>query len=309
MSSSLKTFKSYLLSQGQSTQTAEGYTARTLDFINWCEDQRIEAEQATYNELLGYIKYLQGRGLKQITVRHYVGGLKHYYAWLVKRQIIETNPARSILIKGIKRRELYHILSLQELEQLYEVYPMNEHDPKYKNLTWYDQAILSAKRNRVMLGLMIWQGIKTEELQKLRLGDLRLREGKITIPGTRKSNEREMTLQAVQIMDLMEYTLQVRLEILKKSGSETDYLFITPGGSNQVHNAFLYINDKLKQINPNYKNVKQIRASVITHWLKNHNLRQVQYMAGHRYVSSTEGYFINDLDGLQEDITKYHPIG
>jgi integrase/recombinase XerD len=32
-------------------------------------------------------------------------------------------------------------------------------------------------------------------------------------------------------------------------------------------------------------------------------------MAGHRYVSSTEAYLINDLEDLQDDIEKYHPIG
>jgi integrase/recombinase XerD len=32
-------------------------------------------------------------------------------------------------------------------------------------------------------------------------------------------------------------------------------------------------------------------------------------MAGHRYVSSTEAYLVNDMDDLQEDINKYHPIG
>ena len=32
-------------------------------------------------------------------------------------------------------------------------------------------------------------------------------------------------------------------------------------------------------------------------------------MAGHRYVSSTEAYKINDLEGLQEDIGKFHPLG
>lgn len=40
-----------------------------------------------------------------------------------------------------------------------------------------------------------------------------------------------------------------------------------------------------------------------------HNFREVQYRAGHRYVSSTENYLVNDLEDLQEDINKYHPIG
>jgi integrase/recombinase XerD len=66
---------------------------------------------------------------------------------------------------------------------------------------------------------------------------------------------------------------------------------------------------KLKKLNRNIESVQQIRTSVITHWLKHYNLREVQYMAGHRYVSSTEAYLINDLDDLQEDINKYHPIG
>jgi hypothetical protein len=32
-------------------------------------------------------------------------------------------------------------------------------------------------------------------------------------------------------------------------------------------------------------------------------------MAGHRYVSSTEAYQINNIEELQDDIKKYHPIG
>mgnify|MGYP005854110209 CR=1 FL=1 len=52
----------------------------------------------------------------------------------------------------------------------------------------------------------------------------------------------------------------------------------------------------------------KIRSSVITHWLKNHNLRQVQYMAGHKYVSSTERYQQNNLEALQKNIEGYHPL-
>lgn len=53
---------------------------------------------------------------------------------------------------------------------------------------------------------------------------------------------------------------------------------------------------------------RQVRASVITYWLKNHNLREVQYMAGHKYVSSTERYQLNNLDTLQKKIEEYHPL-
>jgi hypothetical protein len=61
--------------------------------------------------------------------------------------------------------------------------------------------------------------------------------------------------------------------------------------------------------NPSITSLQQLRTCVITHWLKTHNLRQVQYMAGHRFVSSTEAYLVNDLDDLMEDIGKFHPLG
>lgn len=39
-------------------------------------------------------------------------------------------------------------------------------------------------------------------------------------------------------------------------------------------------------------------ASVITNWLQYYNLREVQYMAGHKYVSSTERYRTDNLEDL-----------
>lgn len=66
---------------------------------------------------------------------------------------------------------------------------------------------------------------------------------------------------------------------------------------------------ELRKQNKQVESVKQIRASVITRWLNVYNLLEVQYLAEHQYVSSTENYLINDLEDLKEDINKYHPIG
>jgi len=67
--------------------------------------------------------------------------------------------------------------------------------------------------------------------------------------------------------------------------------------------------EQLKKINERVENVRQIRASVITKWLKVHNLRRVQYLAGHRYISSTEMYKENEIDGLLEEVNQFHPLG
>ncbi len=64
----------------------------------------------------------------------------------------------------------------------------------------------------------------------------------------------------------------------------------------------------LKMINPKYRNGGQIRQSVITEWLKEKDLQTVQYMAGHKYVSSTERYQTSNLEDLKEALNQHHPL-
>jgi integrase/recombinase XerD len=164
-------------------------------------------------------------------------------------------------------------------------------------------------RNKVMLALMIYQGLNTHELAALTAQDIKLREGKIFIPGSRKSNERYLKLEAHQVLDMMEYLLTVRKQLLEQTGKQSERLFISIGQSERFNNMIQKLMEKLVRQNKKVKSARQIRTSVITHWLKMYNLREVQHMAGHRFVSSTEAYLVNDLEDLQEDVGKYHPIG
>lgn len=305
----MKDFRKYLESRGFSSKSIAGHYNTLSRFWDWCESENIESEQATYAELLGYVKHLQNRKVKQRTVQLYVNTLSHYFTWLVKREMRDNNPARNMNIKGIQRNHLYHIIPKVELESLYEKYPIPDESSRDKNQNWFKASVLTAKRNKAMTGLMVWQGLATAELQNLLSQDLKLREGKIYIAGTRRSNERELVLESAQMLDLMEYQLKTREELLKLHGKETDQLFISNGKGPNLHNAMTKLMKKLRETNPNVDSLQQVRASVIVHWLKNHNLREVQYRAGHRYISSTENYLLNDLDGLSEEINKFHPIG
>lgn len=306
----MATFNHYLQSKGIAQSTREAHQRNLLHFVGWCEDENQEPETTTHNDLIAYIKHLQKRKVKQRTVQIHINSLHHYFLWLVAREIREDSPARNINVKGVKRKYLYNILKIKELESLYETFEIpNEQTDKNKNQNWFKASVLASQRNKVILGLMIWQGLGTGELSKLETKDLKLREGKIFIAGSRRSNERELKLEPSQILDLMEYQLKTRNDLLKLTKKETENLFVSVGTSERFHNSMGKLLKKLNKQNPNVTSAKQIRASVITHWLQHYNLREVQYMAGHRYVSSTESYLINDLEGLSEDITKYHPIG
>ena len=65
-----------------------------------------------------------------------------------------------------------------------------------------------------------------------------------------------------------------------KKSLETSRIFI-PNNA-RLGNTIQHIITKLKRINHKVTNGNQLRASVITNWLKQYNLRQVQVLASMR---------------------------
>lgn len=295
-------FKAYLKSMHFTGKSIHRRANIFNQYLQWVDHENLDPERVTYNDLLLYLKYCQGQGLAQATIGNYVNIVRHYYDHLIREKIITVNPATDITVKGVRRKVLYHILEPHELHRLYNEFP------------GYSMA---EKRNRIILGLFVYQGLRTEEVGKLEVQHIKLREGKIDVLGGQNSNERLMQLESHQVMDMYDYILQVRPELQRmepkrksQQRQETDLLFIGQGGLRySINNFITQTMITARKINPDLLNAKHIRASVITKWLKMHNLREVQYLAGHRYISSTESYLQNDLEGLKEEVQQFHPLG
>ena len=58
----------------------------------------------------------------------------------------------------------------------------------------------------------------------------------------------------------------------------------------------------------NIAHIALLRKSVIVNWLKNYDLRAVQYFAGHKYISSTEKYLTTNIEQLKNSVVKLHPL-
>lgn len=298
----IDTFIDYLKTRQFSKGTIRTACVSINIYLAWVAQERIEAEQIRYQDLLGFMKFCRKKGMTQKSIKHYLNTVRHYYNHLIDEGLMVTNPTTGLVVKGIKRRALYHILETHQLHELYNRYP----DQTYRD-----------KRNKIMLGLLVYQGIRTEELGRLTIKDIKLREGKVDVLGSRNNNGRLLQLEAHQVLDMYDYILKTRLEILgmnpkRKSQQkvETDQLFISEGGNcYSVSNFMTQLVIKVRKVNSSVVNAKQIRASVITKWVKQYNLRKAQYLAGHRYISSTESYLQNDIEGLKEEVLKYHPLG
>jgi site-specific recombinase XerD len=302
-------YRQWLTLKGYSSATARTMIRQIEDFLGWAARENIpEAETVSYNDIMAYVKSCNSRGVSQKTIAHYVSDVRKFYEFLVSEGITRENPAAFVKLRGIKRKVYYNILSPQELQRLYREYPIEILSTPGKIIPPQEQNKLSRRRNKVIVSLLVSQGLRVEEIRALTVQDLRLREGQITIHSQRRIAERVLDLEAWQVYAFMDYLGGARKEMLHAYGEATDDLFIQRNKSVNFYGITSTLLQHLRKINSTVKSLDQLRASVITHWVKIYDLRKAQYMAGHRYVGSTEEYKQQVLDELQGDVKKFHPL-
>jgi len=291
----MKNFNDYLTKKDFSESTIRIYENGVKEFLEWTTKHHYPMENIRYADLMNYIKYSQKKGRSKLNVQHQLLAVRHYFNYLVKVGKIKSNPAQGVYIRGIARRLPHDLASYDELTKLYESYAVND---------------VRDQRNKVMLGLLIFQAVTIEELETLEPEHINLREGKIKIPGTDRTNERILKLEAIQVFELQEYLSKTRNRILYgpkiNSPEKIKQLIIGMEGRIILDGEVGSMMRRLKH--PMITTASQIRASTIAEWTKRHDVRIVQYMSGHRYVSSTERYRATHLEDLQEQLRKYHPL-
>jgi site-specific recombinase XerD len=301
-------FREWLILKSYSSSTVDTILRQVTDFLAWADQQKIqEPAEMSYNDLMAYVQACQQRSVSQKVIAHYITDIRKLYDFLISEGMGKDNPAAFIKLRGIKRRVYYRILSPEELEQLHREYPVVIQYEAGLIIPPQDRNELSRRRNKVIVGLLVDQGLRVEEIRALRVQDLQLREGRITVHSQRRTAERVLTLEPYQVYELMDYVQTVRKAFTEVHGS-SDRLFLQWGKGDNFYNITAQLLTHLRRINPSVRNLDQIRASVINHWVKVYDLRKAQYLAGHRYVSSTEAYKQQLIDQLQEDVKKFHPF-
>lgn len=292
-------YEIYLIKNQYSQSTITIHTLRIKRFKNWLKIYGLKEAQLDYGSLLQYAKYLQTeKSYQRSSTNNELRAVKLYYDYLIDKGETGNNPAENVTIRGTRTKVISNLLNEEELEDLYYSYETDHHDTFFK---------ATKLRDKVVLGLIVFQGITPVELYHLQEEYLQLRKGKIEIPGTRRSNPRSLKLQPGQIMELMSYLNDTRPYLAHKISTNNNEQLIY-GSSSQMRTITGRIITNLKKYNHKVSSYGQLRASVIVNWLSRYNLRQVQYLAGHRYISSTEKYVQDDLENLHEIVKNFHPL-
>ena len=270
--------------------TAHRYDQEIESFKRWMDKKGLIVEDVSYNDMMLYIKEARKAGNSQNTICRKIRGVKYWFDY----RYIEPNPCDNILLASRPEPLPSPLLSRSEIEELYELYP---------SLTD------GQKRDKVMLGLLCFQGVTTGELTRLVIDDIYLKAQYVRVKGGRWSASRSIKIDPIQYELLASYMDHIRDHIL--NGKESDLMCVHSGKNQSPKDLRNYISKltaSIREVYPKCKNALQIRASVIVNWLKTHNIREAQYLAGHKHITATERYKKGNIEDLQKAVDRYHPL-
>ena len=281
------------LHRNHSAATVKIYAFEINHFINHIGKEN--ATKASYSQLMNYLAYLRKRYDNPATVNRIICALKIYFDWLVHQKKRTDNPCRSIRLQdlgGNKDVQIQDLLTDKELELLFK---RIERFPTY------------ALKNQVVMGLLVYQALRTGELVRLKTEDVQLEKGHIIIRAHGKLPQRILKLQAIQILPLHQYISESRPQLIKQP---TERLILSGRGTPEKGEGIQYLVSTFRPMFPTkHLTPSIIRKSVIANLLKKgRDLRLVQAFAGHIKPSSTERYRQNDTDALKQSVHKYHPL-
>jgi integrase/recombinase XerD len=287
------TLQTYL-GQKLSPKTVKLYCRDIKIYLNQVDDK--QAQRATWSNIMEYVEYLRTRYHNAYTITRILYAIKAYYNWLIETGTREDHPCRGIKLMDAKGKPL----QLQDLFKTEELEKLLDREERFNTVSL---------KNQVITSLLIYQGITSDEIIRLKTRDINLEKGNINIRPTRKLNGRTLQLKSTQIMLFYKYLNELRPKLAKDSTNEAFLLNLR--GSPITSEDVQYLIETMQNRFPGRKlNPQTIRMSVIRNMLKaGGDLRVVQVFAGHKKISSTERYQPSASEALITAVNKYHPLG
>ncbi len=264
-----------------------------------------DIRSCTQKEVLAYFEYLEKeKQWSRRSIGCILTSLNHWFHFLVSIKHIAYNPCTALKIKATKNKTAYYIYTPGELSRLYDAYHLNyvqDFDDSRIPYNMRLRSSLSKQRNYVMLGFLVFQGLATKELHKIKVADIDIIKASVSIAGDFQSNARTIPLMFSQIVFLSHYINVVRPRILQAGTQENGMLLLplpeharVQDQQEQLKGSIQTLAAQLKKLDMNFMKIQQLRVSVITNWLHTEGLHRAQYYAGHRYSSTTKEYIADN---------------
>jgi integrase/recombinase XerD len=223
----------------------------------------------------------------------HLGGLKHFFRWLARQNVIVHNPASELELPRAEKKLPYEVLTLSQVEKLLAVPDVR--DPL-------------GVRDRALLELFYSTGIRRTELCRLDLPDLNPERRTLHVRQGKGKKDRIVPVGARALHWLERYLQEVRPRLCLDT--HTQALFLTGyGGAFNPDVVSRMVSRWLKQAGvPRKGGCHTLRHACATHMLEcGADIRFIQQLLGHANLDTTAIYTEVSIKQLQEVHARCHP--
>jgi integrase/recombinase XerD len=260
----------------------------------WLSSRQIELAATTYADLLDYVGHLQKQGKSRYVINRTLQTISHYYRF---QQLPDI--AFGVRLRGVTQTAVGKLLTVEQLTELYEGFEVKQDKGYYHH------------SDKLILGLMIFQGLEMGEIERLELNDLELEKGVINVPAGRLRMPRMVPLEGRQILPWRRFVDDVRPSLITEP---SDKLLAPQADKRQrLHHQLKRLSKSAKAqsntiLDLELTKLNQLRQSRIAIWVESYGLRKAQYLSGLRQLLSVERYQKRRLEDLQRQIGQHHPL-
>ncbi|MDB4917727.1 MAG: Tyrosine recombinase xerC [Gemmatimonadetes bacterium] len=246
----------------------------------------------------GFLASLARRGVGKRTMARTLSGVRSFYRWMHRNEMVEVNPARAV---GAPKQEK-HLPGYLDRPQIDLLFQMAE--------TRAMEGNFGDVRNLAILELFYSTGMRLSELQGLSKADVDLVSQQAKVRG--KGRKERIVPIGDHAMRAMRNYESKRDELLRQLSGKVDrsaYFLsrtgkrIGPRMVQKIVSAFLAEIDEDAGLS-----VHSLRHTFATHLLDNGaDLRAVQELLGHASISTTQIYTHTSVERLKQVYEKSHP--
>lgn len=292
-------FSDFLLyERGLARSTVRAYLADCASLTAYVSQRGVGHPEAVgYDVLRAHLADLGDRGLSARSVARSRSAIRTYFGFLVEEGHLSEDPTEKLESPRVNRT-LPDVLSYSEVAIILDT--VGALSP---------EAYANGSRDAAMLETLYGAGLRISELTGLRLRDLSLDEGLVSVLG--KGDKRRIVPLGGRAVRVLQRYLRERRPRLDRGRSEGVVFLNQHGRPLSRMGAWKIIDKHVRNAGIDKKVTPHtFRHSFATHLLEGGaDLVAVQEMLGHADISTTQIYTHVDRRYLQDEHRQHHPRG
>ena len=240
-----------------------------------------------------WVVSLQEKGMKPSGACLRLSAVKAFYRFLLKRGLIEIDPAYGVRAPK-KARPLPYFIREKDMDHLLD------------DITFPDTY--EGKRDRTMVSMLYSTGMRASELINLNLSSVDLQEAVVSVVGKR-NKQRLIPMVPELVQDVRDY-LQARERFLAgKEPTEALFLGNAKGDRMIYQHLRLIVRDVLSNVTMQSKRSPHVLRHSFATSMLNHSadLQSVKELLGHQSLSTTAIYTHTTFEELKKLYNQAHP--